>query len=82
MRRRNEIPESDKMIIVYNDDFCGDYSVEGKFIDYKKPIKKGKRIFASRFCVYDKNSKTWQSMHEEFKTSKGWDYIKNEKNEA
>jgi len=74
MKNRGETPESEKIIIVYNDDFMGDYQIEGKFIDYKKPIKKSKKVFKSRFCVFDLKSKTWQPTHEEFKTCKGWNY--------
>ena len=74
MNPKSKIPESEKMIIVYNDDFMGDYTIKGKFIDYKKPIKKGKKTFKSRFCVFDESTQTWVNEQYEFSTSKGWTY--------
>ena len=56
-----KIPESGKLIVLQCDDFMGDYTVEGMFIDYKKPIKKGKKIFTSRFCTFDNLTKQWVS---------------------
>lgn len=75
MRSKNEIPISGKAIKLYCDDFMGNYEVHGTFVDYKKPIKKGKRVFKSRFCKYDSSTKKFESAHDDFKNSKGWEYI-------
>lgn len=71
MRPKTEIPKSERLIVVYNDDFMGDYEVEGKFIDYK-PRHRGKD--RSRFCVFDKKIGSWFPEREQFRTSKGWNY--------
>lgn len=74
INKRNLIPESEKIIIVYNNDCFGDYKIEGKFVDYKKPIKKGKKFIKSRFCTLDKYTNQYASNHQEFKTCNGWEY--------
>ncbi len=68
------LPESNRLIILKCDDFMGDYTTEGMFIDYKAPIKKGKNIFTSRFCMYDEKTKTWESAHDEFRHCNSWEY--------
>lgn len=72
MRRTNEIPDSERMIIVYDDDYTGDFTFKGKFVDYKKPIKKGKKTLKSRFFKLVKGQ--FESDHAAFRTAKGWEY--------
>jgi len=63
----NNIPESNRIIILNCDDFMGEYKVEGMFIDYKKPIKRGKKIFKSRFCTFNKTINQWESNMDEWR---------------
>ena len=70
----SEIPESNRLIILKCDNCFGDYEIEGMFIDYKKPIKKGKRILKSRFCTYDNDTKTWDNDMCEWRQRNSWSY--------
>lgn len=69
-----KIPESNKLIILDCDDFIGDYKIEGMFIDYKKPIKKGNIIFKSRFCTFNKETNQYESNMKEWRNRNSWSY--------
>ncbi len=70
---KNKTPLSNKLIKLYGDDCFGDYTIQGMFIDYKKPIKRGSRIIKSRFCKLVDNQ--YMSDISEWKNGNNWEYV-------
>lgn len=62
--------EPEKDIILYCDDFMGEYSVAGRII--LRPNQRGKVI--RKFCVYNENRKKWDSDFENWQNRTAWKY--------
>ena len=71
-----EQPIDNKLIKCKCFDFTA-YSCIGKFIPYKKPIKKGNKIIISRFCVQNKDG-TFTSAREVWLDCESWKYLESE----
>lgn len=76
MRKDFHLIEPNKPIVLYCDDFMGEYKIEGMMIPYKD--NSGKQ----RFCTFSKYSNKYESNSKEWSQRNGWDYVTTTKDEA
>lgn len=69
MRTDYHMIEPNKLIILYCDDFMGDYKVEGMMIQYKDKTKK------KRFCTFNKVTGKYETDSKNWSQREGWDYL-------